>query len=223
MQSNELEIYQIGDSARLSSYARGINYVSSVCADGIFRLVERLNLEEESIGVRNVPLGGSGAERLFDIFEKARQGFRLLSKMDVHEKGTFDPRKFLNLVGISAEDQAASLINEYFPDKAISKPNDKFALSVLFSFTNSLYRLVHSEVVNFYFLGIIPTEDLKMILALSYWKYNFNPEFVWSMIGDMDKVVRAAVLSQGLLGNNQKLLKAAHFFGANLSLRMSDN
>lgn len=199
----------------------GSAYVAQVCTDGMLRVIDRLDLETRNIAVKNVPVGGrEGIEDLFGFFSKARKGFRFVSRIDNQESG-FDPLKFLKVVGVSEEDHAEFLINELFPSKKITNPDEKYALSAFFTFSNTLNRLVQQEAVSFYSLGVTPTPDPDMVLFTSNWQYNYNQEFIWGMIWEMEAVVRGAVLSPGFYDNSPKLLQAAHFLAATLSFRMN--
>lgn len=218
--NHELEVYRVG-IPETSTFAGGLEFVSRVSTDGMLRVVDRLNLEGQGTPVRTVPVGGrEGAGDLFGLFDKARQGFRLLFKMHSDKSDGIDPAKFMKGVGISAEDEAARFINGSFPSRGMTKPNDGFSLSVTLAFTTTLRKLAQAETVNFYYLGIIPADDdTHLILHPSYWNYNITPETVWDTVLDIEANVRKAVLQRGFVENPDSLYKAAHFLGAISSLR----
>lgn len=215
--SDRLELYQSG-LPRESSFFAGMQYVAKTSANGMLRLIERINLETHRIPLNVVPLGGrEGINDVFQMFGKARQGFRLLFQTGDSQ---IDHARFLDAVGISADDRAAYLIGQVFPQPEVIRPNDKFALSVFLGLSTSLRRLGQLDTVNFYTLGITPADtETGLILARSYWQYNLTAENTWTIMGEMEYLVRQAILTPGLLGRYSKFVQAAHFLGANLSLR----
>lgn len=219
----DLEVYrQNTTSEESNTFVGGFNYVSRVSVDGMLRVIERLQLEGQNITIKNVPIGGrKGMEDLLGIFGKARQGFRLLTQTDNRWADKIDPAKFLNVVGTSSEDDAEKFINEFSTIKELTKPNGKFSLSVAMAFTATLLKLAKAETVNFYYLGIIPTGDNpSLILRPSYWKYNISPETIWGGINAAELCLKEALLQKGSIANTDRLYKAAHFLGANLSMKM---
>lgn len=216
---SRLEVYHEGKPQLSSdSFARGLDYVRGTSTDMMLRIVDRIGLEDRGIPVRNVPIGGSSrVDDLFEVFDKARQGFRFLSR-NVGEG--IDPGKFIQAVGTSSKDEAAKFINEMFPPGVLSRPNDEFALSVFLAFQSTLFRLSQRGTVNFYLLGLTPSDDPKLILDPSYWQYNLSSEKIWDIIKEVETVTREAICNPGLLQRKAKTLQAAHFFGATLSLRI---
>ncbi|MBI2019006.1 hypothetical protein HYS96_04890 [Candidatus Daviesbacteria bacterium] len=216
----ELEVYREG-MPETPTFAGGLNFVSRVAIDGMLRVVDRLNLAGLNIPVTTIPVGGrAGANDLFGMFDKARQGFRLLFQMDSYKSGKIDPTRFLRKVGISTEDEATRFINGLFPSRAMVEPNYGFSLSVALAFAMTLRNLAQAETVNFYYLGITPADDdTGLMLHPSFWKYNITPETVWGTIGIVEAIVRQAVLQRGSVENPDRLYKAAHFLAAISSLR----
>lgn len=216
-----LEVYSEG-KFEASTFTGGMNYVSRVATDGMLRVVDRLNLEDLGIPVRTIPIGGiDGVNDLFGMFDRAKQGFRLLFQMNKLRFDEIDPEKFLSAVGVSAEDEAARLTNDIFPSGKLNQPNKDFSLSVAMAFASTIRSLAQAETVNFYYLGIIPTtDDPTFILTPSYWKINLSPETIWNTIGQMDSAVKTAVLQDGFVENTPVLYKAAHFLGALPLLRI---
>lgn len=216
----ELEVYREG-MPETPTFAGGLSFVSRVSTDGMLRVVDRLNLEGLGIPVRTVPVGGrEGAKDLFGMFDKARQGFRLLFQMHSYKPSEIDPARFLQGVGISTEDEAARFINGLSPSRSMLKPNNGFSLSVALAFTATLRKLAQAETVSFYYLGITPADDdTNLILHPSYWNYSITPETVWNTISGVEANVRKAVLHRGFVENPDSLYQAAHFLGAISSLR----
>lgn len=219
-----IEVYRPGKAQEAAPFSEGVEYVSKVSTNGMMRIIERLDLEGRRVPVKNVPVGGpDGAEDLFAMFARAKQGLRLLFHMPSERPGEFIPERFLRAVGVSAEDEAARFINEFFPSKKPTEPNEAFAVSVALIFTSTIRRLAQAQAVNFYYLGVTPTDDDPYLMQQSSdWKINTTPENIWNVVEQTHGSLRLAVLQKGFIENPSPLFKAAHFLAGNSSFRRID-
>lgn len=217
----DFEIYRANGSEGSNTFSGGYNYVSRVSVNGMQRVIDRLSLEDKNIPIKNVPVGSrEGVSELLGMFDKARQGFRLLFRMPSHQADNINLFKFFNEVGNSLENEEEKSVEQPLPDNKILNPNETFNLSVSLAFQTSLFKLVQAENVNFYYLGIIPSDcDAHLILHSSYWKQNISSESIWRNINEIEGFVKKAIFQRGTMKYCQGLFKAAHFLGANTSLK----